>query len=142
MECVARERVFPASLDSLPDIRAFVLEEDGAEEYLPPKRVAHLDVALEEIVVNICSYAYSTPPGELMIRVEETDESFSVEFVDNGVAFDPLAMEEPDVTRPLEERDAGGLGILLVRRMMDEVHYSRKGTLNSLRIVINTSQSR
>ncbi len=138
MEKVVRERVFPASLDSLADIRAFILEEDGVEERLPPKRVAHLDVALEEIVVNICSYAYETPPGELTIRVEESVESFAVEFVDNGVAFDPLAMNEPDVKRPLEERDAGGLGILLVRRMMDEVHYSRKGALNTLRILVNT----
>lgn len=138
MENTVRERVFPASLDLLGDIRAFILEEDGAEERLPPKRVAHLDVALEEIVVNICSYAYETPPGELTIRVEESPESFAVEFVDNGVAFDPLAMDEPDVSLPLEQRDAGGLGILLVRRMMDEVHYSRKGALNSLRIVVNT----
>ena len=58
MENTVRERVFPASLDLLGDIRAFILEEDGAEERLPPKRVAHLDVAIEEIVVNICSYAY------------------------------------------------------------------------------------
>ncbi len=138
MENTVRERVFPASLDLLGDIRAFILEEDGAEERLPPKRVAHLDVAIEEIVVNICSYAYETPPGELTIRVEERPEFFAVEFLDNGVAFDPLAIDEPDVSLPLEKRDAGGLGILLVRRMMDEVHYSRKGTLNSLRIVVDT----
>jgi anti-sigma regulatory factor (Ser/Thr protein kinase) len=142
MESTVRERTFPASLDCLGDFRAFILEEDGAEERLPPKRVAHLDVAIEEIVVNICSYAYETPPGELNIRVEESPEAFAVEFLDNGVAFDPLAVDEPDVTRPLEERDAGGLGILLVRRMMDEVHYSRKGALNSLRIVVKTPRER
>ncbi len=142
MESTVRERTFPASLDCLGDFRAFILEEDGAEERLPPKRVAHLDVAIEEIVVNICSYAYETPPGELTIRVEESPEAFAVEFLDNGVAFDPLAVDEPDVTRPLEERDAGGLGILLVRRMMDEVHYSRKGALNSLRIVVKTPRER
>jgi len=142
MESTVRERTFPASLDCLGGFRAFILEENGAEERLPPKRVAHLDVAIEEIVVNICSYAYETPPGKLTIRVEESPEAFAVEFLDNGVAFDPLAADEPDVTRPLEERDAGGLGILLVRRMMDEVHYSRKGTLNSLRIVVKTPRER
>lgn len=142
MESTVRERTFPASLDCLGDFRAFILEENGAEERLPPKRVAHLDVAIEEIVANICSYAYETPPGELTIRVEESPEAFAVEFLDNGVAFDPLAVDEPDVTRPLEERDAGGLGILLVRRMMDEVHYSRKGALNSLRIVVKTPRER
>ena len=142
MESIVRERTFPASLDCLGDFRTFILEENGAGERLPPKRVAHLDVAIEEIVVNICSYAYETPPGELTIRVEESPEAFAVDFLDNGVAFDPLAADEPDVTRPLEERNAGGLGILLVRRMMDEVHYSRKGTLNSLRIVVKTPRER
>jgi anti-sigma regulatory factor (Ser/Thr protein kinase) len=127
MESTVRERTFPASLDFLGGFRAFILEENGAEERLPPKRVAHLDVAIEEIVVNICSYAYETPPGKLTIRVEESPEAFAVEFLDNGVAFDPLEVDEPDVSRPLEERDAGGLGILLVRRMMDEVHYSGRG---------------
>lgn len=100
MESTVRERTFPASLDCLGGFRAFILEEDGAEERLPPKRVAHLDVAIEEIVVNICSYAYETPPGELTIRVEESPEAFAVEFLDNGVAFDPLAVDEPIRHRP------------------------------------------
>jgi len=131
-----REREFVASLESLPDIRSFVLEEDGAEGRLPPRRAAHMDVAIEVIVVNICSYAYEIPPGRLTVRVEESPDAFSVEFLDNGVAFDPLSVDDPDVSLPLDGRDAGGLGILLIRRMMDEVHYSRKGDLNSLRIVM------
>lgn len=132
----AREREFAASLESLPYIRSFVLEEDGAEGRLPPRRVAHMDVAIEEIVVNICSYAYEIPPGRLTVRVEESPNAFSVEFLDNGIAFDPLSSGDPDVSLPLDGRDAGGLGILLVRRMMDEVHYTRMGDLNSLRIVL------
>jgi anti-sigma regulatory factor (Ser/Thr protein kinase) len=132
---VRGERTWPASLDCLEEMRAFVMEiaEDGT---LPPRRLSHLDLALEEIVVNICSYAYQTPPGEVTIRIEDTPGSFSVEFVDNGVPFDPLALEDPDVSRPLMEREAGGLGILLVRRTMDEVHYARRGNLNCLKIVV------
>ena len=129
------ERTWLASLDYLEDMRGFVMGvvEEGT---LPPRRVSHLDLALEEIIVNICSYAYQTPPGELTIRIEDTPRSFSVEFVDNGVPFDPLSAEDPDVSRPLMERDVGGLGILLVRRIMDEVHYARRGSLNCLRIVV------
>ena len=129
------ERTWPASLDYLEDMRGFVMAvaEEGT---LPPRRMSHLDLALEEIIVNICSYAYQTPPGELTIRIEDTPRSFSVEFVDNGVPFDPLSAEDPDVSRPLMERDVGGLGILLVRRIMDEVHYARRGSLNCLRIVV------
>ena len=53
-----------------------------------------------------------------------------------ALPFDPLAAEEPDVTRPLADRDQGGLGILLVRRVMDEVHYRREGGRNCLRIAV------
>ena len=129
------ERTWNASLDSLEEIRAFILER--AEEILPPPRVLHLDLAVEEIVVNICSYAYEIPPGEVTVCLSEGEGTFAVDFLDNGVPFDPLSMQEPDVTRPLEERQKGGLGILLVRRVMDEVHYRREGGRNVLRIVMN-----
>ena len=128
------ERTWPASLDSLEEIRAFILER--AEALLPPPKVMHLDLAVEEIVVNICSYAYQIPPGEITVRLEETEDALAVDFIDNGVPFDPLAVEEPDVARPLQEREQGGLGILLVRRVMDEVHYRREKDRNCLRIVV------
>ena len=95
-----------------------------------------MDLAVEEIVVNICSYAYQIPPGEITVRLEETEDALAVDFIDNGVPFDPLAVEEPDVARPLQEREQGGLGILLVRRVMDEVHYRREKDRNCLRIVV------
>ncbi len=128
------EKTWPAALEHLEEIRQFIL--GVAEEELSPKRGAHLDLAVEEIVVNICSYAYQIPPGEITVRLDETEDALGVEFIDNGVPFDPLAMEEPDVTRPLAEREQGGLGILLVRRVMDEVHYRREKGKNCLRIVV------
>ncbi|HOU32674.1 MAG TPA: ATP-binding protein [Synergistaceae bacterium] len=128
------ERTWSATLDHMEDMRQFIL--GAAEGKLSPRREAHLDLAVEEIVVNICSYAYEIPPGEITVRVEETEDSLGVEFIDNGVPFDPLAAEEPDVTRPLADRDQGGLGILLVRRVMDEVHYRREGGRNCLRIAV------
>ena len=128
------ERTWPANLEYLEEIRQFILAP--VEETLSPKRGAHLDLAVEEIVVNICSYAYQIPPGEITVRLEETEDALAVDFIDNGVPFDPLAVEEPDVARPLQEREQGGLGILLVRRVMDEVHYRREKDRNCLRIVV------
>ena len=128
------ERTWPAKLEYLEEIRQFILAP--VEETLSPKRGAHLDLAVEEIVVNICSYAYQIPPGEITVRLEETEDALAVDFIDNGVPFDPLAVEEPDVARPLQEREQGGLGILLVRRVMDEVHYRREKDRNYLRIVV------
>ena len=128
------ERTWPAKLEYLEEIRQFILAP--VEETLSPERGAHLDLAVEEIVVNICSYAYQIPPGEITVRLEETEDALAVDFIDNGVPFDPLAVEEPDVARPLQEREQGGLGILLVRRVMDEVHYRREKDRNCLRIVV------
>jgi serine/threonine-protein kinase RsbW len=95
-----------------------------------------LELAVEEAVVNICLYAYEVPPGELLVRIESGEERFVVDLIDEGVPFDPLAVEEPDLRAPAEERKVGGLGIFLVRRVMDEVAYRRDGSSNILRLVI------
>ncbi len=96
-----------------------------------------LELAVEEAVVNICLYAYEVPPGELLVRICPGEKSFVVELVDEGVPFDPLAVDEPDLRAAVEERAVGGLGIFLVRRVMDEVAYHRDGARNVLRLVIH-----
>lgn len=129
----SQERRFAADMDSLEDIRAFVLP---CLADIPTKRKMHVELALEETVVNICSYAYEVPPGELLVRISDDGDRYFLEFEDRGVPFDPLSSDEPDVSAPMEERGQGGLGILLIRRVMDEVHYSREGGLNRLRLVV------
>lgn len=95
-----------------------------------PKRVLQLQLAVEEAVMNTCSYAYQVPPGEIVVRVHSEKDRFAVELIDEGIPFDPLAAEEPDTKASLEERGIGGLGILLIRRTMDEVHYRREDNHN------------
>jgi serine/threonine-protein kinase RsbW len=63
-----------------------------------------------------------------------------VQLIDEGVPFDPLALEEPDINAKLEDRKIGGLGVLLIRRVMDEVHYQRKGSSNILTMVMLMNQ--
>lgn len=78
----------------------------------------------EEIIVNIIHYAYATEADAyLMLCIQDEDGVLSIEFRDGGKPFNPLERKEPDVTLPPEERDIGGLGIFLVREMMDEVDY-------------------
>ncbi len=127
------ERVFPADTEALEKIRNFVgpfLKE------LPPKRSAHVELAMEEVVVNICSYAYASPPGMITVMITDKADSVSLEFVDDGVPFDPLSMEEPDAGLSMDERGQGGLGILLVRRVIDEIHYRRDDGKNRLTLVV------
>ncbi len=129
------ERVFAATVDAVPDIIALIAGEAGTWE-LHPRRLMQLELAVEEAVVNICLYAYEVPPGELLVRIEPGESRFVVELIDEGVPFDPLAVEDPDLGADAEDRAIGGLGIFLVRRVMDEVAYLRDGSRNILKLVI------
>lgn len=114
-----------ADLDSLNDVLAFV---DGEMERAgcSMKLMTQVDMAVEEIFVNIAHYAY--PPdqtGWALIRcqVEQDPLRIQVQFVDGGVPFNPLAKKDADITLSAEERNIGGLGILMVKRSMDAVDY-------------------
>ena len=131
----AAEKTFLANLDTLPAIVGFV-SEHAAAMGVHPKRVMHLELAVEEAAVNICSYAYEIPPGEVTVRITPEPGVVRIELVDNGVPFDPLSMDAPDIKSELENREVGGLGIFLIRRMLDEVHYSRRGAQNILSLAV------
>jgi len=133
------QQEFPANVDKVPVVVEHV---SGLAELagVHPKRIMHLELAVEEAVMNICSYAYETPPGTVTVRVSSENERFMVQLIDEGVPFDPLALEEPDIKAELEDRKIGGLGVLLIRRVMDEVHYERKGLSNILTMVMHLNQ--
>ena len=129
------EKTFAASIETIPDIVGFV-SETAAAMGVHPKRVMHLELAVEEAAVNICSYAYEIPPGEVTIRISRETVVVRIELIDVGVPFDPLAADAPDIKSELENREVGGLGIFLIRRMLDEVHYSRSGNRNILSLAV------
>jgi anti-sigma regulatory factor (Ser/Thr protein kinase) len=129
------ERQFEAQVAMIPDMIAWVAGRAAAWG-LHPQRLMQLELAVEEAVVNICDYAYEVPPGELTMRVIPGESSLTVEIVDEGVPFDPLDVAEPDLRASVADRAVGGLGILLVRRVMDEVSYRRDGTHNILTLII------
>lgn len=81
-----------------------------------------IDIAVEEIFVNISDYAYGGSPGPVRIQIE-IEEGVTVTFIDEGVGFDPLKRADPDITLPEKERSVGGLGIYIVKKSMDEMTY-------------------
>lgn len=103
----------------------------------PMKAQMQIDVALEEIFINIASYAYGDKTGDATISVDnnEADKSFVISFADKGVMYDPLKKEDPDVTLSAEERDIGGLGIFMVKKTMDEMKYEYKNGENNLTLI-------
>lgn len=120
-----KEIKVPASIDSLEDV---LQELDAILESVecPPAVQIQLDVALEEMFVNIANYAYSgVESAEAEIVFDTFESGITVTLTDSGVAFDPLAKPDPDITLSAEERQIGGLGIYMVKKSMDEVSYNR-----------------
>ncbi len=93
-----------------------------------------IEIAVEEIFLNIASYAYGQETGRVVITAETDEKGIAITFADWGVPFDPLAKQDPDVTAAWKDRKIGGLGIFMVRQKMDSVEYERRGDQNVLRI--------
>ena len=130
-----KELTLEAKVDSLPQVLAFV------DEYLESldcsmKVQMQIDVAVEEIYVNVASYAYAPATGSVTITLETSDapRSVSITFTDSGVPYDPLAKEDPDVTLSADERKIGGLGIYMVKKTMDSMTYEYKNKQNVLKM--------
>lgn len=131
------EKRFPAVLDQLEPVQIFVL--DQLKDFPYSERVrAQLDVAVEEIFVNIARYAYPPDqPGWVLIRcqVDRGPLRITLQFVDSGMPFNPLAKRDADITLSAEDRQIGGLGILMVKRSMDEMDYTYENGQNLLTLV-------
>ena len=126
-----KELEIEALSENLPQVLAFVDEQLEAAN-CPMKIQIQIDIAVEEIFVNIAHYAYAPETGKAMVRIETLADPPSVDitFIDNGVPYDPLAKADPDITLSAEERQIGGLGIFLVKKIMDDIHYEYKDGKN------------
>ena len=119
----------------IPELAAFV-EALAADCALDGRLKAGLNLALEEAVTNVMMYAY--PAGETgLIEISAGREGERIVFtvVDSGVPFDPTSVPDADTSLGVSERPIGGLGIFLVRKLMDEIRYERAGAKNVLTLV-------
>lgn len=129
------ELKIPAETDRLPQLLDF-LEQHLEEADCSPKALMQLSVAAEEVFVNIAHYAYAPGTGEaaLCLELRQEPPAAVLTFRDSGVPFDPLARPDPDVTLSAEDRDIGGLGIYMTKKIMDAVHYEYRDGQNVLRL--------
>ena len=127
-----------ALVENLTQVTAFVNNHLEAID-CPMKAQMQIELAVEEIFVNIANYAYAPEKGRATVRVEVMDDSVTVTitFIDRGVAYDPLAKEDPDVTLSAQERKIGGLGIFMTKKAMDDVSYEYKDGQNILTLIKN-----
>jgi len=124
--------VLAAKMESLDKAVDFIVK--GASKLkFSDKDISQIRLAAEEIVVNIINYAYPEKAGDMRISYRtEDNNTLVVEIVDSGIAFNPLSLPEPDVNAPLDKRKIGGLGVYLVKKIMDDVNYERKDGRNIL----------
>jgi serine/threonine-protein kinase RsbW len=128
---------FPAKIEYLENILRFI-RSCARDEGFSNGRISNIELALEEALANICHYAYSADAcGEMEIQCRTDDNKrLIIDIIDTGKPFNMLSVSEPDLTGDVSKRDLGGLGVLLIRRMVDDIHYCRKDNKNVLTFIL------
>lgn len=120
------------NLNEIATLANFI-EELGEELSLPMEAIMNINLALEEAVANIIMYAYPSQEEHIiLLKVTSTPKQLVFLLTDKGASFDPTQVEDTDITLSLEERPIGGLGIFLIRSIMNEISYHRLDNENRL----------
>ena len=124
-----------AQVEKLVDIEQFV---DACLTFfqLDAKKTFRLHVAVEEVFVNICNYAYPGETGEVSMSTGIEDDALVLEISDHGIPFNILQLPVPDTSRNIEDRHIGGLGAYFICQLTDEVSYRREDGKNILKLVM------
>lgn len=126
-------KLFKAEINELAGVQSFVI--DSLKDLsLDIKLQNQIKIVLEEIFVNIASYAYDDE-GDAEIKIRTGNNQIFISFIDSGYEFNPLAKEDPNISAKASERRIGGLGIFMVKNLMDDVQYEYKNKQNILTLV-------
>lgn len=123
----------PAVLGNLGKMISFVRDCAGRQGY-PAEELHRIELAAEEVLVNICRYAYPGEKGEIEIRCNISKDLSVIEIIDTGIPFDCSNSTCPDLDANICDRKLGGLGIYLMHKMVDDIAYCRDGDRNILRM--------
>ena len=114
---------------------AVAVEAFGAAHHLTDEVIFAFNLSLDEVVTNVISYAFADVQDHTIdVRLRLDGDVLRAEISDDGRPFDPIEVPPPNIDAPIEERRIGGLGVYLVREMMDTVEYAREGGRNVLRL--------
>jgi serine/threonine-protein kinase RsbW len=130
----ARHTTVPSDAAHLPALTEF-LRDFWSESNLPAGDAVPFELALEEVFMNVVMHgAAADRATRVEVSVALVDGGVILIVEDDGPPFDPLSLPAPDLTASLEKRPIGGLGVFLVRKMMDSVRYQRRGARNQLQM--------
>lgn len=124
-----------AVLENLQEVIDFATEKLEVRD-CPMKATMQLELVIEEIFVNIASYAYHPEigPATFCMEFEENPAAVVMTFIDGGKPYNPLEKDDPDTTLDIDEREIGGLGIFLTKKNVDEIAYEYNDGKNILRM--------
>lgn len=123
-----------ADVKHLETVQNFVIAELEKANF-SLKQIMQVEIAVEEFFCNIANYAYHPDKGDTWIQCKirrEGKERVEIEFIDEGIPYNPLEKEDPDISLSLEEREIGGLGIYLTKQLMDSMEYHHDNGRNIL----------
>ncbi len=127
-----------AKNENLDKLNSFVhtFLEQSVPDFSDTKLLMQIDLTVEEVFVNIASYAYKGKTGSVKVLIDykKAEKELSLCFMDSGIPFNPLEKAEPDTSLGAEERQIGGLGIFLVKKYMDKIEYFYDGKQNILTV--------
>ena len=125
MNNMEKKLVIKNEISEIGKLATFI-EELGEVLVLAPDMIFNLNLALEEAVTNVILYAYpKEEQKDIFISANMSDNILIFVLTDSGKEFDPTKVPDADITLPAEEREIGGLGIFLIRQIMDKVEYQR-----------------
>jgi len=132
----------PGAMDSLYSLISFVTSY-ACEHGFAGEKISAVELALEEVLVNIIKHAYEKSGLEDLIEINcgTDDGSLVIEIIDSGKPFDIFSVREPDIYADIDERRIGGLGIFFVKNLMDDVRYRREDGRNILTLVAKKTPS-
>ncbi|MFA5099258.1 MAG: SpoIIE family protein phosphatase [Candidatus Omnitrophota bacterium] len=126
--------VLPAKIENLEKMFAFIREGAGRQGFIQ-EHIDKIQLACEEALVNVISYAYPGKSGDVEITYLNNASFLEISIIDSGIPFDPLSLPDPDIRASMGDRKIGGLGIFMMKKIMDEVRYKRDGERNILTLV-------
>lgn len=123
-----------ASTEHLAEVRNFVAKY-ASEFGFKKQDVADIRLAVDEAYTNIIKHAYKNDKHKSVdIELGYNSNEFWVSLLDTGNAFDPTNYSKPDVRKKIKEKKRGGVGVYLIRKLMDDVEYKTKGSVNEIRM--------
>jgi serine/threonine-protein kinase RsbW len=128
------ELIIDSNIEKIPEVSALLGEEMqtfgfGSEEILDTQ------LAVEEAIINVINHGYKNPGGEIIVSCRISTDCIKVQITDAAPRFDPLSVPEPELDSTLEDRGVGGLGVFLIRRVMDEISYRYENGKNILVLI-------